>query len=163
MAGRVFWFAISGAALLTGMVLQDGGRIFSWADDHTDVSIRTQQAIERGVERAVDRSIVRMDVVGADGREIAVSPDTKRAFADAVGRLAKAESSLAMLKIRDAADDEIGAATNRRDRAKSEVDRLKAEMRGERTAVAEDAADRQQLQSEIQQEVRDSIRDAVKN
>jgi hypothetical protein len=164
MASRIFWVLISGLALVTGMVLQDGGRIFSWADDRTDISARTERAIEAGVERAVEGSLDSMQVVGSDGRRIDVAPETKRALADAVGRLVKAEAELAVLGIRDASDQEIQAASVVRDKARVEVETLKAQIeQQEQLSGGDRDVVREQIRTRIRDDIRETVRDAVRN
>ena len=164
MASRIFWVFIAGLALVTGMVLQDGDRIFSWADDQTDISAKTERAIEARVERAVESSFDKMQVVGSDGRRIEVTAETKRALGDAVGRLVKAEAELAVLGIRDASDEDMQAATVRRDQARAEVETLKAQIEQQEDVAAGDRdAVREQIQSKVREDIRDTVRDAVKN
>ena len=164
MASRIFWVFIAGLALVTGMVLQDGDRIFSWADDEAGISARTERAIDANVDRVVDRSVYRMKVVGSDGEEIDVSSETKRAMAEAVGRLVKAEANLALLGIRDADADDIAAASVSRDQARTEVETLKAEIERQRQlSRTESEAVSEQIQRQVRDDVRDAVRDAVKN
>ena len=66
MASRIFWIALAGIALVTGMILH-GGRSFGWGD-HGGISATTERAIEARVERAVERSVDEMPVVRVDGR-----------------------------------------------------------------------------------------------
>lgn len=161
MASRIFWVLAAGLALVTGMVLQDGGQIMAWADES---EVRTERAIEAGVERAVVASVDRMQVVGTDGRDIAVTPQTRRALAEAVGRLVKAEAEIAVLGIRDASDAEIQAATVVRDQARTEVETLKAQIeRQDQLSDSERAAIRDQIRTTIREDVRDTVRDAVRN
>ena len=164
MASRIFWVFIAGLALVTGMVLQDGDRIFTWADDEAGISAKTERAIDVGVDRVVDNSVYRMQVVGRDGREIDVPSETKRALAEAVGRLVKAEANLTVLAIRDANEEEIAAASVRRDQARTEVETLKAEIERQRQmSRTQSDAISEQIQREVQDDVRAAVRDAVKN
>jgi hypothetical protein len=166
MLSRIFWVGIAGFALVAGMVLQDGGSIFSWGDRSIDASIdRTvDRSVDRAVDRAVDRSVDHLQVVGPDGDQIAVSPQTKRDLAEAVGRLVKAEADLAVLRIGDADTPELHATRARRDHARGEVDRLKAEIKQqEQLEAVQRNAVRDQVRQEIREEVRDTVRDAVRN
>jgi hypothetical protein len=157
------WVGIAGLALATGMVLQDGPRLWAWAAD-SGISAGAERTIEAKVDAAIDRSIDRMEVVGADGRDIPVDSNTKRAFAHAVGELVKAESDLAMVKIRDGGADEMKTATARRDAARAEVDRLKTSMKADgHGAAVEAGVDQQQIQQNVRDDVREAIRDAVRN
>ena len=89
MLSRIFWIGIAGIAIVAGMIIQNGRGILSWGDgsDHS-----RSQRIELRVDAAIDRSVDRMQIVGSDGEEIDVPAEAKRALADAVGRLVKAET-----------------------------------------------------------------------
>jgi hypothetical protein len=150
MLSRIFWIGIAGIAIIAGMILQNGRGILSWGAGHS-----RSQRIESRVDAAIDRSVDRMQVVGSDGEEIDVPADAKRALADAVGRLVKAETDLALLRVREADKGEIEATIVRRDRARAEVETLKARI------------ERQKAQSEgkrdaIRDQIRDDVRDAVR-
>ena len=159
MLSRIFWVGIAGFALVAGMVLQDGGRIFSWADGRSDISATTKQAIDASVDRAVDRSVDQMQVVGTDGRQLQVSPQAKRALLDAVGRLVKAEAQLATLRIRDGTEQERQAATAARDHARAEVDRLKTEIKAQQSAATIEG----DVRDQVREDIRETVRDAVRN
>lgn len=159
MAGRIVWVGLAGLALVTGMVLQDGDELFSLAGD-SEISARTERAIDRAVDRSVDRGVERMQVIGSDGRELDVPPEMKRAFADAVGRLVKAEADLAIVKIRDGGVGELQAAQARRDAARAEVEGMKAALRQQEQASA---AVEQRVESQVRDEIRTTIREAVRN
>jgi hypothetical protein len=161
MASRIFWVLVSGIALITGMVLQDGDRIFAWADD-TDITASTERAINARVERAVERSVDKMQVVGPDGREIDVPAETKRALGDAVGRLVKAEADLVILKVHDGSSEEIQAASIRRDQARTDVETLRAQIE-QQDRASERGRDvvGEQIQRKVREDVRTAIRDAV--
>jgi hypothetical protein len=163
MLSRIFWVGIAAVALVTGMVLQDGDRMFSWTGQE-DVSARTQRAIESGIDRTVDRSVDRMEIVGSDGRQIEVSHDARRALGEAVGEMVKAEADLAIIKIRDGSDDEVKAAETRRDQARTVVETLKAQIeRQDRLADRDRNAIRDQVRQEVREDVRDTVRDAVRD
>ena len=163
MASRIFWVMLAGLALVVGMVLQDGRGMLSWGHD-TDISARTERSIESSIDRAIDGTVDKMEVIGSDGREIDVPPETKRAMADAVGQLVKAEADLAILRVRDGSAEERQAAETRRTEARAEVDRLKAVINGEEDAArADQAAVREQVRREIRDEIRAEIRDAARN
>ena len=159
MASRIFWFLIAGCALIGGMALQDGGTIFSWGDTADD-SRSVEQRIEAGVDRAIDESFDKMEVVDSKGEEVEVSAETKRALAEGVSRLVKAEAELAVLQIRDGTAEQIEAATIERDRAKADVETLKAKIEGQKDL---DDEGRQAAQDQIRTEVRETVREAVRN
>ena len=156
MLSRIFWVGIAGLALVTGMVLQGDNWLFGSSDRAIDIGI--DRAVDRTVDRAVDRSVDHLQVVGADGQQVVVSPDTKRAMAEAVGRLVKAEADHAVLRIGDASEDEMRSANARRVQARAEVDRLKAEIERQ-----EEASDVATVRDEVRREIRDEIREAVRN
>lgn len=163
MASRIFWIMIAVMALVIGMFLQDGPRMWTWAAE-TGVSTSTQEAIEAKVDRAIDRGFDNIDTVEADGREIQVSPEMKRALAASVSELVKAETDYAMLKATNGSAEAIRAAEARRNAARSEIDRLKAEIKGQdAAAAAEQGAVQESVRAQIREEVRDSVREAVKN
>jgi hypothetical protein len=162
MLSRIFWISVAGIALIAGIALQDGSRIISW--DHDEPSAHRERSIDGRVDRAIDRSFDKMQVEGPDGEEIEVPAKTKRAMAEAVGRLVKAEAGLAMARIGEDDEEAMQAAGARRDQARADIDRLKAEIKDfERAAQSENEALREQIRSEIRAEVRDSVRDAVGN
>ena len=162
MLSRIFWVGVAGIALIAGMALQDGPRIISW--DHDEPPVHKASSIDEKVDRALDRSFDKMHVTDADGEEIDVPAKTKRAMADAVGRLVKAEADLAMARIGEDDQEAMKPASARRDKARADIDRLKAEIKEfERAAQGEDEALREEIRSEIRAEVRDSVRDAVGN
>jgi hypothetical protein len=172
MLSRIFWVGIAGLALVTGMVLQDGDWIFGGNDRSIDASVdravdrtvdRAADRNDRAVDRAVDRTVDRMQIV-SDGREIDVPAETKRELAAAVGRLVQAEADHAILRIGDGSSAELQAATVRRDRARADIDRLKAEIKdAEQAARLEHQAVRDQIRREVREDVRDTVREAVRN
>ena len=162
MLSRIFSISVAGIALIAGIALQDGSRIISW--DHDEPSTQRERSIDERVDGAIDRSFDKMQVTGADGEEIDVPAKTKRAMAEAVGRLVKAEADLAMARIGEDDAQAMKAAGARRNQARADIDRLKAEIKDfERAAQSENEALREQIRSEIRAEVRDSVRDAVGN
>ena len=159
MLSRIFWIGLAGIALLAGMAWQSGHGIISWGDD-ADHGRSLEQKIEARVDRAIDRSFDHMDVVDSDGKEIDVPPETKRAMGEAVSRLVKAETDLAMLRIRDGSDKQIDQARARRDQAKADIDRLKDQIEA-RKQLTEDSRDA--LRDQIRADVRETVREAVRN
>ena len=159
MASRIFWFLIAGCALIGGMALQDGGTIFSWGDT-ADESRSMEQRIEARVDREIDESVDNMEVVDSEGQEVDISTETKRALAEGVSRLVKAEAELAVLQIRDGTAEQIEAATVERDKAKADVETLKAKIEGQKDLADEG---RQAAQDQIRTEVRETVREAVRN
>ena len=103
MLSRLLWIGIAGAALIAGIALQDGNSMFGWSHN-SHVSAKTERSIDARVERAIEGSFDKMQVVGSDGREVDVPAETKRALANAVGRLLKAEADMAIARVGD--DDE---------------------------------------------------------
>ena len=164
MLSRIFWIGLAGIAIVAGMIFQGGGRVFGWADDHSDMSGSTKRALARSVDQAVERGFHKMEVVGPDGRQIHVSPETKRALAAAVGRLVKAKTDLAFLRAGDASNGEIAAAEARSDQARAAVDLLQAEIReqGQAGTVDQDAL-RKQMRQEVRDQVRAAVRETVGN
>lgn len=156
MLSRIFWIGIAGIAIVAGMIIQNGRGILSWGDgsDHS-----RSQRIESRVDAAIDRSVDRMQIVGSDGEEIDVPAEAKRALADAVGRLVKAETELALLRVREVDKKEIEAATVRRDRARAEVETLKSRI--ERQKALSDGK-RDAIRDQIRDDIRDDIRDTVR-
>lgn len=154
MAGRIFWIGVAGAALVTGMVVQDGDEMFGWGHDN-EVSTRIDRRIDRSVDRAVDRSVAKMQITDSDGREIDVPAESKQAFADAVGRLVKAEADYAVLRIRDGNRQERAAARARRDHARTEVETLK-------DAIESQEQGRDEVREQIRRNVRDNVRETVR-
>ena len=162
MLSRIFWVGIAGIALVAGIALQDGDWIFG-SDDRT-VDIGIERAVDRTVDRAVDRSVHRIQVVGSDGREFDVPPETKRALTDAVGRLVKAEADLAIVRVRDGGSDEIQAASARRDQARAEVDTLKAAIKQQEQAAKLASGDASaRIEGDLRDDIRATVRDAVRN
>ena len=155
MLSRIFWIGIAGIAIVAGMILQNGGSILSWGTDHS-----RSHRVESRVDAAIDRSVDKLQVVGPGGDEVDLSPEAKRALADAVGRLVKAETELALLKVRDAGKSEIAAATARRDRARANVETLKSRIEDQQTR-AEDQRD--VVRDQLRDDLRDTVRDAVRN
>jgi hypothetical protein len=170
MLSRILWITAAGIALVAGTILQNGDSIFGSSHRSIDASIdravdrsvdRTvDRTIHRTIDRAVDRGVDHMQVVGSDGQEIDVSPETKRALAAAVGRLVAAESDHALLRIRHASDEQLEAADARRIQARAEVDRLKAQVKGQEQAAR---LEHEAVRDSIRRQIRDDIRDAVRD
>lgn len=162
MLSRLFWIGLAGIAMIAGMAWQDG--IFGWGDDRSRISVVTDGNSDAVVDRAVERGFDKMTVMGSGGQEIDVPPETKRAMAEAVGRLIKAETGLAVLRVTDGNAGERQAAQAERDQARAEVERLKAEIKNfEQAARAEQDAVRAQVRAEVRETVRESVREAVRN
>ena len=159
MLSRIFWIGLAGVALVVGIILQDGRGILSWGDE-SGHSRSVGDRIEAQVDRAIDRSFDRMTVLDADGDEVEVPVETKRALAGAVGELVEAETDLAMLKVRDGSEAEIAAANARRDQARAQVDTLKENIQRQ-TELARDQ--RAMIRDQVRDEVRDTVREAVRN
>ena len=161
MLSRIFWISLAGIALIGGMVLQDGGGIFSWGDD-TEISAKAKQTIEERVDHAIDRSVDKMEVVGSDGREVDIPDEAKRAMADAVGRLVKAETDLAIARVGEDDEEAVKAARANREKARADVDRLKDQFEKlDEAASSDNAALREQIRREIREDIRASVRESV--
>lgn len=162
MLSRIFWVGLAGIALVTGMIIQDGPGMFSWGDRHESPA-RGDRQVAVFTEPGIG-GVDKIRVVSADGQEVVVTPEAKRALASAVGRLVKAEANLALLGIGDADDKEMAAAQLRRDQARTEVETLKAEIDRQRQASqSESALVEQQIRDQVREQVREEIRDAVGN
>ena len=159
MLSRIFWVGIAGIALVIGMVLQDGSRIFSMAAESESMD-GVERSIEASVDRAIDGSLDGMQVMDGDGNEIDVPPETKRALGEAVGRLVKAKADIAILKMCDANAGEIAAAEARSAQARADVDRLKAQIKGQGQAAR---AEQDALAGQIERDVRESVRDDIRS
>ena len=159
MLSRIFWIGLGVIALIGGMIVQSGGGIFSWGDDG-DHGRSVAKQIETRVDAIVDRSFDKMTVVTSDGQQIDVPPETKRELAKAVGRLVKAETDLALLKVRDSDPDERMAAETRRTQARADVERLKDAI--ERLEDNSDG-DGDAIAQEVRQQIRDEVREAIRN
>ena len=159
MLSRILWVGVAGIAIVAGMAMQDGDRIFSWGDER-EASAKSEHVIEAGVQRAIDGSFDKMQVVGTDGEEIDVPAETKRAMAEAVGELVKAEADLALARVGEDDPDAVREASARRVEARAKVDRLKAAIKSEDRAaqVSENA-----VRDQVREEIRTSVRDAVGN
>ena len=153
MLSRILWIGLTAIALVAGIAWQGGLGIISWDDD-------SDRSVSQRVDAAIDRSIDKIQVTGEDGETIDVPPEAKRALADAIGRLVKAETELAMLRIRDGSNEDIAAADARRDQAKADVEAIKDQVEGQK-ALAENR--RQELRDQIREDVRATVREAVKN
>ena len=156
MGSRIFWVLIAGVALVTGMVVQGDGP-FSW-DDEDGVSERVERRVEGRVDREIDRSVRQVPVIDARGREVGLSDESKRALAEAVGRLVETEADYAVLRVRDARPEALAAAKTARDHARAEVDRLKTDIKAhEAAARGERDATREQIRNDIRETVRDVV------
>jgi hypothetical protein len=161
MLSRIFWIGLAGIALIGGMVLQGGGGVFSWGD-HKEISAKVEGSIEDRVDQAIDRGFDKMEVMGSDGQEVDVPAQTKRAMADAVGRLVKAEANLAVARATDSSDEEMKSARTQRDKARAEVDRLEVQIRSlDRAASSESDVLREQIRREVREDIRASVRESV--
>jgi hypothetical protein len=161
MLSRLLWVGVAGIALIAGIALQDGDSVFSWSHD-SDVAAKSERAVDKQVERAIEGSFDKMQVTGSDGQDIDVPAKTKRALAEAVGRLVKAEADIAIARVGEDDEEAVREATARRDQARADVDRLKAEIKGlEKAAQGENDALREQIRREIREDVRDTVRAAV--
>ena len=156
MAGRFAYLLIAGGAVFGGMIFQGDIDLFGDSDQRVTSHVtvdRDDDAVDRVIDRVADKMVVR----GDDGETADVDPATKRALAEAVAELVRAEGSLIVAKLDDDMPDAaILQAEQRRDLAQQAVDRLadnaKAETRGNRDA----------LKQNIRDDVREGARDAVR-
>lgn len=163
MLSRIFWISVAGIALIAGMAVQERDWQFGWTD-RTDISAEAERKIGEKVERAVERSFDGMQVVSSDGQEIDVPSRTKRDLADAVGRLVKAETDLALARIGEDDREAVREASARRDVARADVDRLKGEIKAmERSGQMDPDAVSDEIRREIREDIRATVRDAVQN
>lgn len=163
MAGRLAWIIAGGAAVIGGMAIQDGD-MFSFADD---------RQIDRQVDREVDQEVDEAIAEAREGRRIVVDgrpasdQQAVRAMTDAVADLVKAEAALAASQIGDNDDPaEVAAARAQRDRARAEIERLKAELEARSAARAVDdgsQAARDAIREQVRSQVRTEVREAVRN
>jgi hypothetical protein len=159
LASRLFWIFLAGIAIVAGFALQQRDILFAWGSDSA-----SDRGIEARIDRGIDRSLSRMDVVGPDGKTIDVAPETKRALADAVGRLVSAETHLVLAKVRHASESELRQATLNRDSARAEVERLKDRIDREKQLSGRDrAVVREQIRQQVRDDIRESIRSAVRS
>ena len=159
MLSRIFWIGLAGLALVGGIIMQGGGGILSWGDA-ADHKRSMAERIEARVDRTIDRSFDKMHVVGDDGQEIEVPPETKRALAAAVSELVRAETDLALLKVRDSSKGEVDAANVRRDKARADVETLKGRIERQKELAGDH---RDVIRAHIRDEVRETVRDVVRN
>ena len=162
MLSRILWIGVAGIAIVAGIALQDGNRIFSWDNDPPHRTSASEH--ESRIDRVIDRSFEKMEVIGPDGEEVEVPAETKRELADAVSDLVKAEADLAMLRIGDGSDEEIAAARKRIADTRAHIDRVKNRLeRAERGPTVDRDAMREQIRREVQEDVRASMREVVAN
>lgn len=154
MLSRIFWILMVVMALVAGAAMQ-GNLFFGWGDDEKV----SEKAVEERIERAVEGGAPRIDVVGKDGRTVDVSRQTKEQLGEAVKRLVAAETALALARIRNDGDSALAGARARRDSARADVERLKAEIDREEKLSR---ADRDAIRARIREDVRQSVREAVR-
>jgi hypothetical protein len=153
MLSRLFWIGLTGIALIAGIAWHSGHSPMTWEEN-------AERTVDQRVETAIDRGVAKMEVTGADGEAIEVPPEDKKALADAIGRLVKAETELAILRVRDGSEKEIAAADSRRDQAKDDVEAIKDRIEGQKQ-LADNR--RHELRDQIRDDVRKSVREAVRN
>jgi len=145
MLSRILWLGLAGIALIAGLILWYGNRF-------------SEQKIKTVVTRAVESGVDQVPIVVIDARKADVSPTARRALDDAVGRLVKAETDLALLHVRHASDEARQQAEIRRNRARTEVETVEdqIERQSGKAGVERDA-----IRDEVREEVRNAVRDAV--
>ena len=152
MLSRIFWVLLAGVALVAGAATQ-GNLLFGWGDDR-----EKEAAIEARVERSVEGRVSKMEVADSDGRTIHVRPETKRELGHAIKRLVSAEAEVALARVTDESDAAIQATRARRDAARADVVRLKAQIHREEQLSK---AGRDALRTKIRENVRQSVREAI--
>lgn len=155
MAGRLAWILAGGAAIVGGMVIQDGD-MFSFSDERID------REVDREIDQEIDQARDEAAAVRA-GRRIVIDArsgsdrQAVRAMTDAVADLVKAEAALAAAQIGgDENAEEVAGARAARDRARAEVERLKAELEERDGSQAARDAIREQVRSEVREAVRNN-------
>ena len=141
MMERFGYFALSGAAIFAGMVVQ-GDVDFDFGNDgHERTAERSDRRSDRAVDRIVDRNVKIQ------------SADTERALAEAVAELVRAQGSLVAVRMDDEIPSEvIKQAEHRRDLARQAVERIADQ------AKAESRATRDARRENIRDEIRDAVR-----
>ena len=147
MLSRILWIGLAGIALIAGAILQNRDSLFEGTDHHSGV-----------IERAVDAGVDTVPIVVIDTRQNPVSPDAKRALDDAVRRLLKAETELALVRVRNGDDEARQAAEARRNQARTDVDRLAEQIEHKKDGAR---VDRDAIRNEVREEVRAAVRDAL--
>ena len=147
MLSRILWIGLAGIALFAGAILQSRDSLFEWTDHHSGA-----------IERAVDAGVDNVPVVVIDTGHNRVSPDTKRALDEAVRRLLKAETELALVRVRNGDDAARQAAEARRNQARTDVDRLAEQIEHKKDGAK---VDRDAIRNEVREEVRSAVRDAL--
>ena len=150
MLSRILWIGLAGIALIAGAILQNRDGLLDWTDRHHPAAI----------ERAVDVGVDTVPIVVTDARQNRVSPDAKRALDEAVHRLLKAETELALVRVRDGSDEARQAAETRRNEARTDVDRLARQIEHKNDGAK---VDRDAIRNEVRDEVRAALHDALGN
>ena len=156
MAGRLAWVLAGGAAIVGGMMIQDGD-MFSFSDE-----FQIDREVDREVDQEIDEAIAEASAVRESGRIVVggrSDPDRQavRAMTDAVADLVKAETALAAAQIGNNDDpQEVAAARAERDRARAEVERLKTAIETQDGSESARAAIREQVRSEVREAVRNN-------
>ena len=160
MAGRLAWVLAGGAAIVGGMMIQDGD-MFSFSDER-QIDRQIDREVDHEVDQEVDEAIAEA-TAAPDGRRIivdgrsATDREAVRAMTDAVAELVKAETALAAAQIGDNDDPaEVAGARAQRDRARAEVERLKAQIEAKDGSEAARAAIREQVRGEVREAVRNN-------
>ena len=151
MAGRLAWILAGGAAIVGGMAIQDGN-MFSFGPDDRQIDREIDEAVSEARAEREDGRAARIVVPGEGGEEAAV-----RAMTEAVSDLVRAEAALAAVQIGSGEDPaEVARARAERDRARVEVDRLKALLQAQDGSEEARRAIREQVRSEVREAVRNN-------
>ena len=151
MAGRLAWIIAGGAAIIGGMAIQDG-EMFSFGGDDRQFDREVDAAIDGAVAVREERGT---PTIVVNGRPVS-EDEAVRAMTGAVAGLVKAEAALAAAQIGSDEDPaEVAGAREQRDRARAEVERLKAALEAaDGSSEARDA---------IRKQVRSEVREAIRN
>lgn len=155
MLSRIFWIALAGVALIGGIIYQNGSLIDL---GHSDL-VR-EQAIEAKIGRTVENHLAdHVTVVTADGHDVTVPRETKKALGEAVSELVAAKAELAILRARNADTAEIQAVERRSEQARARVERLKEDI-DEQKRLSH--GDRDAIRTQIREDVREAVRGSLR-
>jgi hypothetical protein len=149
MAGRIAYLMVAGSAIVGGMYFQ-GDLDFDGDRDRRSVTVHESR--DRDIDRRIDRIVDRETRRASRGGET-VDAATKRALAEAVAELVRAEGSLVAIKLDGNIPAEaIKQAEHRRNLARQAVDRISDEVK------VQSRGDRDELRQTIRDEVRAAVR-----
>lgn len=159
--GRIGWILAGGAAIIGGMIVQDGIG-FDFGDDgdrHVErkVDRRVNSEVDSAVDRIVAEETGRVTVV-VDGRsDQQVEEAQAKAIAVAVKDLVKAEAAYVLSDVKDESRDAQRAARDKRDAARERLDTLAKAIEDEQRRDQIDDQKRE-IRNRVRTEVRDLVR-----